>query len=137
MQKLKLQNVYNKQTKSFDKNVFEIRETDGTISGKVSISGKKGDKWISKPMPFTVFKSKVDADTIDTILHSKGQVFEAECNIVVDSFTDKETNKEVTYLKLIINKAVAEKSTPISKHSVHKGNGYQPQEEDQDDEIPF
>lgn len=132
MQKLKLQNVWDKQTKSFSKEQFEIRETDGTIQGKVSISGKKGDKYISKPMPFTVFKSKVDADTLNTLLNSKGQVFEADFNIVVDSFADKETGKEITYFKLIINQARGE---GISKHSQQKGNAYV--EEDTDDSIPY
>ena len=41
MQKLKLQNSWDDQSESFDKDKFEIRETDGTISGKVSISSKK------------------------------------------------------------------------------------------------
>ena len=75
MQKLKLQNSWDDQSKSFDKDKFEIRETDGTISGKVSISSKKGDKWISKPIPFTAFKSKIDEETKATLLQSGNSPF--------------------------------------------------------------
>lgn len=138
MQKLKLQNSWNDQSKSFDKDKFEIRETDGTISGKVSISSKKGDKWISKPMPFTAFKSKIDEETKATLLQSDNQPFQADFNVAVDSFADKVSGKEISYFKIIINQARGE---GISQHSVDKSNGYAPQsnyvEEENDDEVPF
>jgi len=134
MQKLKLQNTWNKETKSFDRDQFELRETDGTISGKVQISSKKGDKWLSKPFPFTAFKSKIDSETTDALLNSGGKSFEAEFNIAVDSFVDKDTGKEVIYFKLIINKA---KGEGISQHAVDKGNGFVSEAEDLTDEIPF
>jgi len=137
MQKLKLQNTWNNQSKSYDKDKFELRETDGTISGKVSISSKKGNKWISKPIPFTAFKSKIDAETTTTLLHSGSQPFQASFNIMVDSFADKETGKDISYFKMIINEARGE----ISQHSKDKGNGYAPQsnnvEEDFGEEPPF
>ena len=132
MQKLRLQNTYNKETNSFDRDKFEVRETDGTISGKVSISTKKGDKWVSKPMPFTAFKSKIDVGTMEALLNSNGKTFEADFNIAADSFTDKE-GKEVTYLKLIINEA---KGEAIPQHSVDKGNNFLSDEGDLD-QIPF
>ena len=88
-------------------------------------------------MPFTAFKSKIDVDTVEAILYSKGQPFEADCNIVVDSFMDKETNKEVVYFKLIINEARGGAAKPVDAHSQAKGNGFQPQSDDIDDEIPF
>jgi hypothetical protein len=138
MQKLKLQNSWNDQSKSFDKDKFEIRETDGTISGKVSISSKKGDKWISKPMPFTAFKSKIDEETKATLLQSSNSPFQADFNVAVDSFADKVSGKEISYFKIIINQARGE---GMFRHSVDKGNGYAPQsnhvEEENDDEIPF
>ena len=140
MQKLRLQNTYNKETNSFDRDKFEVRETDGTISGKVSISTKKGDKWVSKPMPFTAFKSRIDVDTIDALLYSNGQVFEADISLTVDSFTDRETNKEVSYFKIIINEARSGSAKSVDAHSKAKGNGYAP-ESDLDEEgsetIPF
>lgn len=135
MQKLRLQNKWNEQTNSFDRNSFELKETDGTISGKVSISSKKGDRWISKAIPFVAFKSKLDVDTTNALLYSKGEVFEADFNLAIDSFTDKKTNKEVQYFKIIINKA---KSSDMDAHNKAKANGYQSDSmEDTDDTIPF
>lgn len=132
MQKLRLQNVWNNDTKSFDKNNFELRESEKTISGKVSITSKKDDGYISKPMPFIAFKCKVDKDTLNALLNSRGKSFEAEFGIVVDSFKDNQ-GKEIKYHKLVINKAKLEGQ---EKHYQDKANGYQP-EEDQDDSIPF
>jgi len=105
MQKLRIQNIFNKETKSFDKSNFDIRETDKSISGKVSVSSKKGDVWVSKSIPFVVFKSKVDENTQKTILLSKGQFFEADFGLIVDSF--EADGKEIIYIKLVINKAVS------------------------------
>jgi hypothetical protein len=105
MQRLRIQNIFNKETKSFDKSNFDIRETDKSISGKVSVSSKKGDVWVSKSIPFVVFKSKVDEDTQRTILLSKGQSFEADFGLIVDSF--EADGKEIIYIKLVINKAVS------------------------------
>ena len=138
MQKLKLHNSWDDQSKSFDKDKFEIRETDGTISGKVSISSKKGDKWISKPMPFIAFKSKIDEETKATLLQSDNQPFQADFNLAVDSFADKVSGKEISYFKIIINQARGE---GMFRHSIDKGNGYAPQsnyvEEENDQEVPF
>lgn len=133
MQKLKLQNTWNKETKSYDRDKFELRETDKVISGKVSISGKKDDKWISKPIPFIAFKSKIEEGTIDALLHSNGKPFEAEFNLIADSFPDKETGKDISFFKLIINRARCE---GIDKHSADKANAYV-SEDLSSDEIPF
>lgn len=132
MQKLRLQNVWNNDTNSYDKNNFELRESEKTISGKVSITSKKDDGYISKPLPFIAFKSKIDNDTLNALLNSRGESFEAEFNIAVDSFKDNQ-GKEVKYHKLVINKAVF---GGISQYEKDKANGYQP-EEDDSDSIPF
>jgi len=110
MQKLRLQNVWSKDTNSFDKSSFELRESDKTISGKVSVSSKKGDKWISKALPFVAFKSQIDSATTSALLHSKGKSFEAEFGMMADSFTDQETGKDIIYIKLVINSAKFEGS---------------------------
>lgn len=135
MQKFRIQNKWNQSSNSFDKNQFELRETDGTISGKLSVSSKKKDKYISKAIPFTIFKSKVDEETINAVLCSNGKLFEAEYNLAVESFFDKETGKEISYIKIVISKA----REIISQNSVDKSNDYQPQEEsnDESDSIPF
>jgi hypothetical protein len=135
MQKFRIQNKWDKNSNSFDRSQFELRETDGTISGKLSVSSKKGDKYISKAIPFTIFKSQVDQETIEAVLQSDGKLFEAEYNLAVESFADKETGKEISYVKVIINNAKREEG--ISNHSADKGNGYQPQDEVDDTTIPF
>jgi hypothetical protein len=128
MQKLRLQNVWSKETNSFDKANFELRESEKTISGKVSISSKKNDKWLSKPLPFVAFKSQIDQATTRALLHSKGKSFEAEFGIIVDSFTDQETGKDIVYFKLVINSAMFEGVAPAQVES---------QSDFQEDEIPF
>lgn len=145
MQKVKLQNKWDNETKSFDKSAFELKETDKTISGKISISAKENDKWISKPISFIAFKSKIDAETENAIKFSNGQSFEVELNLSVGSFKDN-NGKETVYHKAIINKA---RQIAANGHQQDKQNGYQrdnvglaPQkggyEEEADDQfIPF
>ena len=142
MQRLRIQNIYNKESKSFDKSNFDIRETDKSISGKVSVSSKKGDVWLSKSLPFVVFKSKVDEDTQRAILLSKGQSFEADFGLIVDNF--EADGKEITYIKLVINKAVSvdgnNQSSPEDR-SNHNKNFAKVEEAFSDDviddDIPF
>ena len=132
MQKLRLQNIYNKDTNSFDKTKFELRESDKTISGKVSISSKKGEVWLSKPLPFIAFKSQIDEGTQRVLLHSDGKMFEAEFGLMVDSF--EADGKEVRYIKLVINKAIA----PEGKEEKPRMSQQDSQAfEELDDIIPF
>ena len=142
MQRLRIQNIFNKETKSFDKSNFDIRETDKSISGKVSVSSKKGDVWLSKALPFVVFKSKVDEDTQRAILLSKGQSFEADFGLIVDSF--EADGKEIIYIKLVINKAVSvdgnNQSSPENRSSHDKGFAKAEEafsDDIIDDDIPF
>ena len=142
MQRLRIQNIYNKESKSFDKSNFDIRETDKSISGKVSVSSKKGDVWISKSLPFVVFKSKVDEDTQRAILLSKGQSFEADFGLIVDNF--EADGKEIIYIKLVINKAVFvdgnNQSSPENRSSHDKGFAKVEEafsDDIIDDDIPF
>jgi hypothetical protein len=133
MQKLRIANTYNKETKQYEKESFELRESEKSLTGKVNISSKKNDKYISKTMPFVAFKSKIDIDTENAIRNSRGQLFNAEIGLIPDSFT-ADDGKEVIYIKVVINKASFEQ---INQHSIDKGNGYQPQEDLPDDSIPF
>ena len=142
MQRLRIQNIFNKETKFFDKSNFDIRETDKSISGKVSVSSKKGDVWVSKSIPFVVFKSKVDEDTQRTILLSKGQSFEADFGLIVDSF--EADGKEIIYIKLVINKAVSingnNQSSPEDRSSHDKSFAKVEEafsDDIIDDDIPF
>lgn len=133
MQKLRITNTYNKETKQYEKESFDIRESEKIITGKVNISNKKNDKYISKTLPFIAFKSKIDIETERAILDSRGQLFEAEIGLMVDNFQDQKTGKTITYAKVVINKA---KFEAVDKHNQAKANGYQPEAEDLT-EIPF
>jgi len=135
MQKLRLQNTYNEDTNSFDKNKFELRESDKTISGKVSISSKKGEVWLSKPLPFIAFKSQIDDETKRALLNSGGQMFEAEFGLMVDSF--EADGKEVKYIKLVINKAIADGKKDDKIWQQVEVNFANDAVNDLDDIIPF
>jgi len=132
MQKLRIANVYNKENNQYEKNTFEIRESEKIISGKVNISTKKDNKYISKTLPFVAFKSQIDRDTERAILDSRGQLFEAEINLIADNFQDQ-NDKTINYIKVVINHA---KFEAVDKHNEAKANGYQ-SENLLDDNIPF
>ena len=133
MQKLRISNTYNKENNQYEKGTFEVRENEKSITGKVNISSKKDNKYILKTLPFVAFKSKIDRETERAILDSRGKLFDAEIDLIVDSFQDQ-TGKAITYAKVVINKA---KFEAIDKHNQAKANGYQPEEELLDDDIPF
>lgn len=130
MQKLRITNTYNKENNQYEKGTFDIRESEKSITGKVNISTKKDDKYISKSLPFIAFKSKIDRETERAILDSKGKLFEAEIGLMVDNFQDQ-TGKTITYVKVVINQARFE---AVDKQA--KANGYQP-EDFISDETPF
>jgi hypothetical protein len=132
MQKLRIANVYNKECNQYEKSTFDIRESEKKIEGKVSISTKKDNKYISKTLPFITFKSKVDRETERAILDSRGQLFEAEINLIADNFQDQ-SGKTINYIKVVINQARFE---AVDKHNQAKANGYQ-SENLLDDDIPF
>ena len=126
MQKLRISNTYNKENNQYEKGTFEVRENEKSITGKVNISSKKDNKYISKTLPFIAFKSKIDRETERAILDSRGKLFDAEIDLIVDSFQDQ-TGKAITYIKLVINKA---KFEAIDKHNQAKADGYQPEADD-------
>ena len=132
MQKLRITNTYNKENNQYEKGTFDIRESEKSITGKVNISTKKDDKYISKSLPFIAFKSKIDRETERAILDSRGKLFEAEIGLMVDNFQDQ-TGKTITYVKVVINQARFE---AVDKHNQAKANGYQ-SEDLLDDDIPF
>lgn len=132
MQKLRISNTYNKESNQYNKNDFDIRESEKSITGKANISTKKDNKYISKTLPFIAFKSTIDTETERAILDSRGQLFDAEIGLMVDNFQDQ-TGKTITYIKVVINKA---KFEAIDKHNQAKANGYQP-EDMLDDDIVF
>jgi hypothetical protein len=125
MQKLKLQNIWDNQTKSFLKDQFHLRESDKVISGRVALSNKKDDQWISKDMPFIAFKSQITDSTRIALTQSNGKLFDAEFTIIVDEFTDKEGQVKKYFKVNILNASLLNAPTQ---------NNTQPAV---DDEIPF
>ena len=130
MQKLRIASVWNDNTKSYEKEIFDLTESENIIYGKINISSKKDGKYIGKTLPFIAFKSKIDELTTFALLHSKGKLFDAEFNLMVDSFNGN-NGKIIDYIKLVINKARFEERTTQ--------NNSQPaaSEEIIDDEINF
>lgn len=141
MQKIRTKQKWDSSSKRFENNNSYIRETDKIITGLASINSKDNDKWISKDLPFIAFKSKIDIETQKAILDSRGNIFEADFNLACYTKRNKEGQElknekgyEITDFRIIINQARFE---AIDKHNQAKANGYQPQEELLDDDIPF
>lgn len=127
MQKIRIKRIWDNQSKKFIDS-YEVQDREKIITGKVDISTKKDDKYISKTLPFIAFKSKIDQETINCLLTSNNKLFDAEFNIMVDSFAD-ENGEEKKYLKLVINKAIL--------NSDNNNSNTINQEQIVDDEIPF
>ena len=128
MQKLRLQNVYNKDTNSFDRDNFELRESEKTITGKVSITSKKNDKYISKSIPFVAFKSQINSETELALRSSKGKTFEADYSLSVDSF--EADGKDIKFFRLVINEARFQDIDSQDKAVSYSSDSL-------DEEIPF
>lgn len=132
MQKLKLQNKWNEAKKCFEKDVFELKETDKSITGKIQISSKQKDKWINKAMPFIVFKSRADESTQNAV--KSGKFFEADFVLGVNEFTNQK-GETITYLQMIIN--FAKICDDSGRGNVIEAKGEALEDEIFDDEIPF
>ncbi len=121
MQKLKIVNIYNKEKKQYERNSFDIKESEKSITGRVNISTKKDGEPISKTLPFIAFKEKINRETKRAIIDSRGKLFDAEISLMVESFKNQ-AGEKIDYIRIVINEA--------------KANGYQPKAEDLDS-IPF
>lgn len=143
MQKIKIQNTWNDSLKKYDKDEFDLKETDKIIYGQVTISSKVKDKFISMPLRFIAFKSKLTQNA-ESIIKS-GLPFFADFNLTVNEYQTKDGELKKN-LQMIINDAYPVEQ---NEHYEAKANGYQPQstiglvpqkQEDIeiiDDEIPF
>ena len=131
MQKLKLQNIWDDQTKSFLKDQFHLRESDKVISGRVALSSKKEDKWVSKDMPFVAFKSQITDSTRIALTQSNGKLFDAEFTIMVDEFADKEGQVKKYFKVNILNASLLDAPSQSNTQPATS------EEEIIDDEINF
>jgi hypothetical protein len=107
---------------------FNLKEFDKIFTGRIQVSKKIDDKWSNKTMSFVFFKNS-DLNTVNFFKNYDGSSFQMDFDLTLD----KMPNSEDTYIKIILKKTWKE----IDKHSIEKGNGYAPQTEDFNDEIPF
>ena len=107
---------------------FNLKEFDKIFTGRIQVSKKIDDKWSNKTMSFVFFKNS-DLNTVNFFKNYDGSSFQMDFDLTLD----KMPNGEDTYIKIIVKKTWKE----IDKHSIEKGNGYAPQAEDFNDEIPF
>jgi len=107
---------------------FNLKEFDKIFTGRIQVSKKIDDKWSNKTMSFVFFKNS-DLNTVNFFKNYDGSSFQMDFDLTLD----KMPNSEDTYIKIILKKTWKE----IDKHSIEKGNGYAPQAEDFNDEIPF
>ncbi len=126
--KIKIANAYDKETKSFDRNAFDLRESEKVINGRFTMSRKnKAEKWFSASMMFVAFKSTLSRESLISLLNHDGKSIDVKGELMVEQGNDGKA-----YFKFNIQEVVGE---AISKHSVDKGNGYVSDEEDSS--IPF
>ena len=118
-----------------DKGQFEFENKGRFAAGKLTWTDSGKDKEGNKVFKTSTKKFICFEANIEFIEQNLGSEFEIEGNLVGESFKDKD-GKNVRYDQIVLNK-VELFAKDLSKHSVDKGNGYQPQEEDTDDEIPF
>ena len=107
---------------------FNLKEFDKIFTGRIQVSKKIDDKWSNKTMSFVFFKNS-DLNTVNFFKNYDGSSFRMDFDLTLD----KMPNSEDTYIKIILKKTWKE----IDKHSIQKGNGYAPQAEDFNEEIPF
>lgn len=107
---------------------FNLKEFDKIFTGRIQISKKIDDKWQNKTMSFVFFKNS-DLNTVNFFKNYDGSSFQMDFDLTID----KMPNSDETYIKIVVKKTWKE----IDKHSIEKGNGYAPQAEDFNDEIPF
>ncbi|MCE2687908.1 MAG: hypothetical protein LW595_05120 [Rickettsiales bacterium] len=107
---------------------FHLKEHDKVFTGRIQISNKIKDKWVNKAMSFVFFKNS-DLNTVNFFKNYDGSSFQMDFDLTLD----KMPNSEDAYIKIIIKKTWKE----VDKHSTEKGNGYAPENNYFNDEIPF
>lgn len=108
-------------------NKFNLKEHDKVFTGRIQISKKIEEKWVNKVIPFVFFKNS-DLNTVNFFKNYDGSSFQMDFDLTID----KMPNSEVVYTKIIIKKTWKE----VDKHSIEKSNGYAPENNYFNDEIP-
>jgi len=106
---------------------YNLEEHEKTFTGRIQISKKIQEKWGSKTMSLVFFKDN-DINTVDFFRNYDGSNFEMDFDLTLD----KMPNSEELYIKIIIKKTWKE----VDKHSIEKSNGYAPENNYFNDEMP-
>ena len=106
---------------------FNLKEHDKVFTGKIQISKKIEEKWVNKAMSFVFFKNS-DLNTVNFFKNYDGSSFQMDFDLTID----KMPNSEDAYIKIIIKKTWKE----VDKHSIEKSNGYAPENNYFNDEMP-
>jgi hypothetical protein len=106
---------------------FNLKEYDKVFTGKIQISKKIEEKWVNKTISFVFFKNS-DLNTVNFFKNYDGSSFQMDFDLTID----KMPNSEDAYIKIIIKKTWKE----VDKHSIEKSNGYAPENNYFNDEMP-
>lgn len=128
----KIQNKFDKNTNNYDRNSYEITETDKTFRGRISLSKKEGETWISSSIAFVVFKNGVDAKTLKILSDYRGE----DLNFICEPMLGVNAKEGKGFVQLNV-KSITLYQKEVDRHNSSKGNGYAPKSRDEDDEIPF
>lgn len=125
-----------------DKNSFDYVAGEKVGRGRLTwsdiIKGKSGEKdsFISTTKKFICFGAN-----IDFIEQNLGKQFEIVGNLKTVKLPfpqfKSDQGKAISYDEISINEVKLAEAKPQSDHYKAKANGYQPQQEEQDDEIIF
>jgi len=99
---IRISNLWDNGSRTFKRYVYDIRESEKTISGRFSGSAKsqKDGKWKSVTMSFVCFKKDTDEVTQNALTSHNGDLIEISGDLSVEIGSD-----EKAYFKFIIKEA--------------------------------
>lgn len=128
--KIRISNRWNKVENSYDKALYDIRESEKTISGRFVISKKNGEKWVNKHMAFIAFKSDLDTQSLNALINHSGNPLLVSGDLSIDA--RNETDHE-GYFRFVIKEAkFVDNKKEGPARSFHEKS-----EPEGDDDIPF
>jgi hypothetical protein len=131
---VKIQNTYNKESGSYDKDSYDIKHTEKAIFGRFNMSKKdESGKWASASIGFVAFKKDLDSETIKLLTQYSGE----SLNVAGEPMLGINKNDGKGFVQFNLRQARAYEKG-IDKHSKDKGNGYAPQSRGDDwDDMPY
>ena len=130
---VKIQNTYDKETNSYNKEIYDIRETEKAIFGRFGMAKKdESGNWVSGTMGFVAFKKDLDDKSIRALMDHDGELLNVSGEPMLG--ISKKDNKG--FIQFNVKHARAFEKQ-IDNHSRDKGNAYVPESNNSDDEIPY